>query len=111
MQIVIGLFLLLLIVTLLAAHFEKITHRTKMQILKIAALIFALLWLYEWRVDAHDNHVRELYLAFKNGTPVVCDGKEITTEHFFFETGTESFISLDDKGIVYPVEQCEIKDD
>ncbi len=111
MQIVIGLFLLTLVLTLLAARFEKISHTTKMQILKIVAVVFSILWLYEWDTDRHDNHVRELYLSFKNGAPVICDEKEITNKNFFFETGTESFISLGDAGIVYPVSQCEIKDD
>ncbi len=111
MQIVIGLLLLAVVLTLLAARLEKITHETKMQILKVAAAIFGALWLYEWRVDSHDNKVREIYLAFKNGAPVICGEDKITNRKFFFETGTESFISLDNAGIVYPVEDCEIKRD
>ncbi len=111
MQLVIGLFALVVILTLLAAHFEAITHTTKMRLIKTALLIFAALWLYEASVDRHDNSIRELYLSFKQGKPILCDGKLITQEAFFFETGTESFISLGDDGIVYPADSCEVKGD
>jgi len=111
MQIVIGLFLLVIIATLLAARFEAISHQAKMQIFKVATALFAVLWLYEHFTDRHDAKVRALYLAFKQGEKIVCDGKTITRKDFFFETGTESFISLDDAGIVYPVDSCEIASD
>ena len=111
MQIVVGLILLIVILTLLAARFEKISHRAKMHILKIAAAIFAALWIYEASVKSHDEKVRDIYLAFKQGEKILCNDMEITSRKFFFETGTESFISLDDEGIVYPVDSCEIARD
>ncbi len=112
MQIIIGIFFLIIAATLLAAKVEAISHEKKMHILKIAALIFALLWLYEARVDHSDKEVRELYNAFRQGKVIVCRDQNVTQEHFYFEPGTESFVSTDEKGplsgLIYPANSCEI---
>ena len=115
MQIVIGIIILIVVLTLLAAKMEAISHQRKMQILKTIALVFALLWLYETYVDRGDARTRALYVAFKQGKTLVCDGQRVTPEHFYFETGTESFVSTDQKGplsgLVYPASKCEIADE
>ena len=113
MQIILGLFALIIVVTLLAAKFEAISHQKKMHILKLTALLFAILWLYEASVDHSDERVRELYNAFRQGKTIVCEEQEVTQEHFYFETGTESFVSTEEKGplsgLIYPASECEIK--
>ncbi len=115
MQIVIGIIILIVLLTLLAARMEAISHQRKMQILKLVALIFALLWLYETYVDSGDARTRALYIAFKQGKTLVCDGQKVTPAHFYFETGTESFVSTEEEGplsgLVYPASQCEIADE
>jgi len=114
-QILIGLFFLIVAGTLIAARLEAISHEKKMHILKIAALVLALLWLYEMSVDHGDTKVRNLYNAFKQGKTIVCKDQKVTPEHFYFETGTESFVSTDEKGpldgLIYPADECEIESD
>jgi hypothetical protein len=113
MQIVLGLLALIIIAAFLAAKVEAISHERKMHILKITLLLFALLWLYKASVDHGDEEVRQIYNAFKQGKEVVCDSQPITQAHFYFETGTESFVSTDENGslsgLVFPVSECEIK--
>lgn len=115
MQIVIGLFLLIVIVTLLAAKMEAISHQMKIQILKIAAAIFGALWLYEASVDRSEERTRELYIAFKQGKTIICEDQKVTRENFYFETGTQSFVSTVEEGplsgLVYPAESCEVADE
>ncbi len=112
MQIVIGIFLVIVIATLLAAKLEAISHAKKMQILKIAAAIFGAFWLYEASVDHSEERTRELYIAFRQGKSIVCDDQKVTQKHFYFETGTESFVSTVEEGplagLVYPADQCEV---
>ena len=107
-----GIFVLIIVATLLAAKFEAISHEKKMHILKIVAAVFALLWLYEASVDHSDQKIRTLYTAFKQGKTIVCAKQKVTQDHFYFETGTESFVSTDKKGplsgLVYPANVCEI---
>ena len=115
MQILIGLFFLIVAGTLIAARLEAISHEKKLHILKIAALVLALLWLYEMSVDHEETKVRNLYNAFKQGKTIVCKDQNVTSEHFYFETGTESFVSTDEKGplygLIYPADECEIESD
>lgn len=115
MQIVIGLFLLIVIATLLAAKMEAISHQIKMHILKIAAAIFGALWLYEASVDHSEERTRELYIAFKQGKTIICDDQNVTQQNFYFETGTESFVSTVEEGplagLVYAAESCEVADE
>ena len=113
MQIILGLLALIIVGAFLAAKFEAISHEKKMHILKLAAALFALLWLYEASVDHGDEEVRELYNAFKQGKTILCREQAVTPEHFYFETGTESFVSTDENGslsgLVFPAGECEIK--
>jgi hypothetical protein len=114
-QIVIGIFLLIVIATLLAAKLEAISHQKKMQILKGAAALFGALWLYEASVDHSQERTRELYIAFKQGKTIICNDQNVTQTNFYFEMGTESFVSTVEEGplagLVYPAESCEVADE
>ncbi|RUM68682.1 MAG: hypothetical protein DSZ05_00670 [Sulfurospirillum sp.] len=112
MQIILGLFFLIIAATLIASKVEAISHEKKIQILKIAALVFALLWLYEASVDHSDKRIRNLYNAFRQGKTILCQDQKVTQAHFYFETGTESFVSTEESGplsgLIYPASSCEV---
>ena len=109
MQIVIGLFLLIVIATLIAAKMESISHQMKMHILKIAAAIFGALWLYEANVDHSEERTRELYIAFKQGKTIICEDQNVTRENLKPVPNRLSVPSKRDRSPVWSTRQSHAK--
>ncbi len=114
MQIVIGILFVVVLLTLFAAQFEKISHQRKMHILKVAALILLLAWLYQNMIDTQTQKRRAKVIAFKQGKTLICQDNPISQKFFYYESGTQSFLTNDKNsslnGIIYPIQECEIKE-
>ncbi len=114
MQIIIGILFVIILLTLFAAQFEKISHKRKMHILKIAALIILLSWLYQNMILNQTQQRRAKVIAFEQGKTLICKEQAISKKFFYYESGTQSFLTNDKNNssakIIYPIQDCHIKE-
>jgi len=113
MQILLGIIVVIILVTLFAAQFEKISHQKKMHILKLSAFILVLAWLYQSMITSQAQNKRAKVNAFEQGKTLLCQNTPINQAFFYYEAGTESFVTNDKNsslhGVIYPITDCEIK--
>ena len=113
MQILLGILVVIVLIAIFAAQFEKISHQQKMHILKIAAIIFALAWLYQSMVTSQAQNKRQKVNAFKQGKTLICHDAPVNEAFFYYESGTESFVTNEKNsslnGVIYAITDCKIK--
>ncbi len=113
MQIILGVLALVIIIFLVLTKEGDFSQKKKMKIIKSVIVAVIALWFYEMIVDTNADNKREIVLAFNHGKEILCRNDTVTKEFFYYENGTESFVSNDKNSslsdLIYPIQECEIK--
>ena len=103
------LFILIMIVTIiLVARHETLSKALKGFVILMFILAITIAIIFEYSTDSKAKDRQARVIAFTKGTPLYCNGEEITNQVYFYESGTASFIPQHSVGKTYSINECSI---
>lgn len=108
MQITIFFILIMIVATVLVARHGALSKLLKGFVISLFLLTIVLATLFEYGSSGKAQSRQALVMAFKQGTPLLCNGTIITKEAYLYESGTASFQPNHTVGKTYSIKECTI---
>ncbi|MFA6760173.1 MAG: hypothetical protein WCR69_03880 [Sulfuricurvum sp.] len=100
----------LLLVFLVLHYFTELDTKQKSLVTALLLAVVALAFVYNNISDQKQSKILDVANRFNQGEKLICDGVEVSSEHFGLSVGTYTFIGKKDSphsGVMISASKCD----